>query len=192
MNTTIFVAVSALLAASLNVALIDEASAQSFADSTGGSSQTHGELVTTPAGIVPAASSRALKRTAPDIEPSGESTFQAYADSTGGNSVARVEFLLDHAKLSSAAANQLSERGRFQPFLDSTGGSSMASAERVFDAAGDAAPPRAAAATTRAQVKGESAKPGRTGDIVAGNEFGLKHWRLPKLHLHAKAVPTEN
>jgi hypothetical protein len=91
MNTTLFVAVSAALAASLNVAWIDEASAQSFADSTGGISQAHGELVTTPAGIVPAASSRALKRTAPGIEPSGESTFQAYAASTGGNSAARVE-----------------------------------------------------------------------------------------------------
>ena len=188
MNRTIFVAVSALLAASLNVAWIDEASAQAFADSTGGSSQSHGELVTTPANIVPAASSQALKRTAPDIEPSGESAFQAYADSTGGSSAARVEFLIDHAKVSSGAANQLSERGRFQPFQDSTGGSSMASAERVFDVA----PPRAAAATTRAQVMGESAKANRTGDIVAGNEFGLKLWRLPKFDPQAKAVPSEN
>jgi hypothetical protein len=149
MNTTIFVAVSTLLAASLNVAWIGEASAQSFADSTGGNSQAHGELVATPAGIVPAASSQAPRRTTPGIEPSGESTFQAYADSTGGSSAARAGFLLDHAKIRSAAANQLPERGRFQPFLDSTGGSSMAAAGRVFDAAGDAAPPPAAAAPTR-------------------------------------------
>ncbi len=64
----------------------------------------------------------------------------------------------------------------------------MASAERVFDVA----PPRAAAATTRAQVMGESAKANRTGDIVAGNEFGLKLWRLPKFDPQAKAVPSEN
>ncbi len=142
MKTTISIAFSALLAASLNAAWIDEANAQSFADSTGGSSQAHGELVTTPAGIIPAATSQDPVRSAPGVEPSGESAFQAYADSTGGGSAARVEFLLDHAQIRSASANQLSERGRFQPFLDSTGGSSMASAERVFEADGDAAPPR--------------------------------------------------
>ncbi len=192
MNITISVAASALLAASLNVAWIEEASAQSFADSTGGSSQAHGELVTTPAGIVPAASSQALERTAPGIAPSSESAVRAYADSTGGSSAARVEFLLAQVEIHSPAASQLSERGRFQPFLDSTGGSSMTGAERVFDAAGDAAPPPAAAATIRAQVNGEAAKANRTGDIVADNGFAPKQWRPPKVDPRAKAVPTEN
>jgi len=129
-NTTIFVAVSALLAASLNVVWIDDARAQSFADSTGGSSQAHGELVThagrhrsgrfVASAQADRARYRALRR----------ERVPGMRRQHGGNSAARVEFLLDHANASYAATNHLSESGRFQPFPDSTGGSSVASAER--------------------------------------------------------------
>lgn len=142
MNTTLSITVSALLAAALNAAWVGAAGAQTFADSTGGSSQAHGELAPTPAGIVPAASPSYPTRTSPGVEPSGESTFQQYADSTGGTSAARAALVLDDAQIRSASADQLSAPGRYQPYLDSTGGSSVASAERVFETAADAAPAR--------------------------------------------------
>ena len=135
MNTTLSITASALLAAVLSAAWVDEARAQPFADSTGGSSQSHGELVPTPAGIAPAEPSSQPSRTALGDESSGKSTFQRYADSTGGNSAARAAFILDHAQIRPAFADQLAARGRFQPYLDSTGGSSVASAERALDAA---------------------------------------------------------
>jgi hypothetical protein len=122
--------------------LADGASAQSFADSTGGSSQIHGELVTTPSGIVPEASPPAPTRVSQDAGPAVASRFQAYADSTGGSSAARARDLLDHAQIQTASADRFAARARFQPYLDSTGGSSMASAERVFEEAGDAGPAR--------------------------------------------------
>lgn len=134
MNATASIAAAALLTATLNVVCIDQASAQTFADSTGGSSQSHGELVTTPSGIVPSATSSQAMRTSRGAEPSGEGRYQAYADSTGGSSAARAEFLLDHAR--PARTDQLAARGRYQPYLDSTGGSSEASAERALEAAG--------------------------------------------------------
>ncbi len=142
MTSPLSIAVSALVAAALNAACVDAASAQPFADSTGGSSQIHGELAPTPAGIVPAASSNHPARTSPRAEASGRSSFQRYSDSTGGSSAARAAFLLDHAQSHLASADQLPARGRFQPYADSTGGSSMAGAERVFEAAGDPAPAR--------------------------------------------------
>ena len=142
MNAPLSIAVSAFLAAVLNAAFVDDASAQPFADSTGGSSQSHGELVPTPAGIVPAASSSHPARMSLRSEGVSESTFQRYADSTGGSSAARAAFILDHAQGHLASADQPSARGRFQPYADSTGGSSVASAERVFEAAGDAMPAR--------------------------------------------------
>ena len=97
MNTTLSIAVSALVAGVLNAACVGEASAQPFADSTGGSSQIHGELVPTPAGIVPVASSSHSARTSLRTESSVESTFQRYADSTGGSSVASAERGLEAA-----------------------------------------------------------------------------------------------
>ena len=148
MNTTLSIAVSALVAGVLNAACVGEASAQPFADSTGGSSQSHGELVPTPAGIVPDRSSNHPSRTSLAAGPSGKSMFQRYADSTGGSSAARAAFVLDHARIPSASADQRSARGRFQPYLDSTGGSSVASAERAFESAGDAAPARGVALAT--------------------------------------------
>ena len=139
MNTTLSITASALLAAALSAACVGEASAQAFADSTGGSSQIHGELATTPAGIVPLASSSHPTRTSLGVEPSGDETLQHYADSTGGSSAARAAFLLAHAQVRPASADQVLARGRFQPYVDSTGGSSAASAERVFEAAADVA-----------------------------------------------------
>ena len=145
MNTTLSITACALLAAVLSAAWVDDASAQAFADSTGGSSQSHGELVPTPAGIVPDRSSNHPSRTSLAAGSSGKSMFQRYADSTGGNSAARAAFILDHAQIHPAFADQLAARGRFQPYLDSTGGSSVASAERALDAAEGAPPTRAVA-----------------------------------------------
>ena len=142
MTSPLSIVASALVAAALNAACVDAASAQTFADSTGGSSQSHGELAPTPAGTVPAASSSHPTRMSLRIEASGASSFQRYADSTGGSSAARAAFVLDHAQSHLASTDQLSARDRFQPYADSTGGSSVASAERVFEAAGDAAPAR--------------------------------------------------
>jgi hypothetical protein len=142
MNTPLSITASALLAVALNAACVGEASAQAFADSTGGSSQIHGELVTTPAGIVPLASSSHPTRTSLGVEPSGDEMLQHYADSTGGSSAAHAAFLLEHAQVHPESADQVLARARFQPYVDSTGGSSAASAERVFEAAADVAPAR--------------------------------------------------
>ena len=150
MKATVSVAVAALLTATLNVVCIEQASAQTFADSTGGSSQSHGELVTTPSGIVPFSVSNHAARASQDAATSGEGRFQAYADSTGGSSTARAEFLLDHAR--PARADQLAARGRYQPYLDSTGGNSEASAERALEEAGaDASLPGVGLASTKAR-----------------------------------------
>jgi hypothetical protein len=140
MNATLSITASALVAAALNAAWVDDAGAQAFADSTGGSSQIHGELATTAAGIVPLASSSHPTRTSLGVEASDAKTFQRYADSTGGSSAARAAFDLDHAQTRLASADQVAAHGRFQPTLDSTGGGSAASAERVFEAAVDVAP----------------------------------------------------
>ena len=129
MNFTKSIPVLALLATTLNAVVLD-ANAQPFADSVGASSQRHGELVTTPAGIVPAVVSASTDAT-------GEIARPMIADSTGGSSAARAAFLLEHARDGSAAAGQLASRGRFQPYPDSTGGSSVIHQARSVDALRD-------------------------------------------------------
>ena len=125
MNIATSITTAALLAAALNVASAQSVGGQPFADSTGGSSQVHGELATTTAGIVPLASS-----SHPTRRVASAMAVEAYSDSTGGSSAARAEYLLDHAQ----AGTQASASNRYQPYLDSTGGTSLASSERALEA----------------------------------------------------------
>ena len=134
MNTLASIAAAALLAASLNVAFADDLGAQPFADSTGGSSQAHGELATDAAsGALRAPSGRAVRS-----RTSGE-TAGAPADSTGESSATRAEYLLDHATTVALPGVASRTRNRYQPFLDSTGGNSRADSERALEAQGAAA-----------------------------------------------------
>ena len=129
MNITASISTAALrAAASRNVAFAEDVGGLAFADSTGGSSQIHGELATTAAGIEPLASSSNPTR--------GRASAQrvtSYADSTGGSSAARAEYLLDHARPGAPPGTQASTRNRYQPSLDSTGGTSLASSERALE-----------------------------------------------------------
>ena len=139
MNFTKSIPVLALLAATLNAVMLD-ANAQPVADSVGASSQMHGELVTTPAGIVPAAASAsadAASDSAP-VAALGDTARPMRADSTGGSSAARAAFLLEHARDASTAVGQLASRGQFQPYPDSTGGSSATRRARAIASPVDA------------------------------------------------------
>jgi hypothetical protein len=129
MNIATSITTAALLAAALNVASAESVGGQPFADSTGGSSQVHGELATTAAGIVPLASS-----SHPTRRVASAMAVEAYSDSTGGSSAARAEYLLDHAQAVAPSGTQASARNRYQPYLDSTGGTSLASSERALEA----------------------------------------------------------
>jgi hypothetical protein len=129
MNIIPSIATAALLTATLNLAFAGEPGAQPFADSTGGSSQARGELVTTGAGGASRASSSGALR--PDT--SGE-TANVHADSTGESSAARAEYLLDHAQALLLPGVPVSTRNHYQPYLDSTGGNSHASSERALEA----------------------------------------------------------
>ena len=128
MNITASISTAALLAVALNVAFAEDGGGQQFADSTGGSSQVHGELATTAAGIEPLASSSHPMRGRASAQP-----VTSYADSTGGSSAARAEYLLDHARPVALPGTQASTRNRYQPYLDSTGGTSLASSERALE-----------------------------------------------------------
>lgn len=136
-----------VLATALSAVTLD-ANAQPFADSVGASSQTHGELVTTPTGIVPAAASADATSDSSAIGARAEIVRPIYADSTGGSSAAHAAFLLAHAGDGSAAVGQLASRGRFQPYPDSTGGSSATRRARArvspVDALRDRSPSLAA------------------------------------------------
>jgi len=129
MNIPASIATAALLAVASHMAFAENAGAQPFADSTGGSSQIHGELAATAAGITPLTSSS---------EPADrDASVQAapfYDDSTGGSSAARAEYLLDHARPIVLSAMQGTAGGRYQPYVDSTGGTSLASSERALEA----------------------------------------------------------
>ena len=103
MNFTKSIPVLALLATTLNAVMLD-ANAQPFADSAGASSQRRGELVSTPAGIVPAAASADATSDSATVAALGEIARPVRADSTGGSSVTRwarvivapVDALRDH------------------------------------------------------------------------------------------------
>lgn len=145
MNTLASIAAAALLAASLNVAFADDLGAQPFADSTGGSSQAHGELATDAA----SGASRAASGRAVGSRTSGE-TAGAPADSTGDSSATRAEYLLDHAQALALPGVAASTRNHYQSFLDSTGGNSQAASERALDAEDAATNHRLAVATASA------------------------------------------
>ncbi len=147
MNIAASLSTAALLAASLNVAFAGDAGGQAFADSTGGSSQSHGELATTAAGIEPLASS-----SNPTRDWTSARSVGSYADSTGGSSAARAEYLLEHARPIALPGTQASTRNRYQPSLDSTGGTSLASAERALEEG-------PAASANRTDVASASATP---------------------------------
>ena len=141
MNRVASVAAAALLASAVNMADASALLAASFADSTGGSSQIRGELVTnsaTSASRVPAIGDRRAD------------TATAHAGSTGESSAARAEYLLDHAQSSELPGVATASRDRYQPFLDSTGGNSSASSERALEAEDAAAARRTAVATAPA------------------------------------------
>ena len=132
MNFTQSIPLLTLLAATLNAVMLD-ANAQPFADSVGASSQRHGELVATPAGLVPADVESAVS----PVVAHAAIARPALADSTGGSSAARAAFLLEHASDESAAVGPLASRGQFQPYADSTGGSSAIRQAHAFDALRD-------------------------------------------------------
>ncbi len=114
----------ALLATALNAVVLD-ANAQPFADSVGASSQTRGELATTPAGIVPRIASADAHAGLSAVAMLGDMPHPRHADSTGGDSAERAALLLEHARDGSTAVSQLGGRDMFQPYPDSTGGSSI-------------------------------------------------------------------
>jgi len=129
MNITASIAAAALLTSAMNMAAAGELRTQPFTDSTGGSSQARGELVTNSA----SGASRASGRVALRPDTSGEVATPG-ADSTGESSAARAEYLLDHAQASKLPGLAASSRNHYQPFLDSTGGNSHASSERALEA----------------------------------------------------------
>ena len=129
MNITASIAAAALLTSAMNMAAAGELRTQPFTDSTGGSSQARGELVTNSA----SGASRAPGRVALRPDTSSE-VATSRADSTGESSAARAEYLLDHAQASTLPGLAASSRNHYQPFLDSTGGNSHASAERALEA----------------------------------------------------------
>ena len=143
MTLTASIAAATLLAAALNVAVARDIGGQPFADSTGGSSQAHGELTTTAAGVVPPAFSSGSDPVEASTPP---------ADSTGGSSEARAQYLLDHARPAALPGPEAAAGNRHQPYADSTGGMSVASAEHALEAQDNAAVGRtsvAAAPTAR-------------------------------------------
>ena len=129
MNFVASIAAVALLASAVNMADAGELRAQHFADSTGGSSQARGELVTN--SVTSASPASTMGGRHGDDAP-------ARADSTGESSAARAGYLLDHAQASTLPGVAPSSRNHYQPFLDSTGGNSSASSERALEA--EAAP----------------------------------------------------
>ena len=137
MNFIKSIPVLALLATALNAVMLD-ANAQPFADSVGASSQAHGELVTTPAGIVPTTASADARIDSSTVVAPGDVAHPIHADSTGGSSAARAALLLEHARNGSAAVGQLGSLGQFQPYPDSTGGSSATRPARALVSSADA------------------------------------------------------
>ena len=141
MNLVASIAAAALLASAVDMADASALRAAPFADSTGGSSQVRGELVTN--------SAKSAARV-PVIGGRRADTATAHAGSTGESSAARAEYLLDHAQSSLLPGVATSSRDRYQPFLDSTGGNSSASSERALETEDAAADPRTAVATAPA------------------------------------------
>src|ERR1700744_1201734 len=134
-----------LLAGSLQGRVGGDLGAPPFADSTGGSSQAHGELATDAAnGASRAASGRAVR------SRTSRGTAGAPADSTGDSSATRAEYLLDHAQALALPGVAASTRNHYQSFLDSTGGNSQAASERALDAEDAATNHRLAVATASA------------------------------------------